>query len=155
MGFSKQLPSTLKIKIIDAHKAGEGYKKMAKCIQVAVSSVRNIIKKWQLTGSVEVKLRSGRPRKLSERTTRRIVRKANQNPRLTAKDLQEDLAGFGVVVHCSTVQQHLHKYDLHGRVMRRKPFLRPHHKIPRQTFAKEHTSLMHFGNKSCGLMKLK
>lgn len=138
MGGSKQLPSTLKIKINDAHKAGEGYKKIAKRFQVAVSSVRNVIKKWQLTGTVEVKLRSGRPRKLSERTARRIARKANQNPRLTAKDLQEDLADSGVVVHCSTVQRHLHKYDLHGRVIRRKPFLRPHHKIQRQKFAKEH-----------------
>ncbi|XP_062914937.1 uncharacterized protein LOC134351933 [Mobula hypostoma] len=111
MGSSKQLPSTLKINMIDAHKAGEGYKKIAKRFQVAVSSVRNVIKKWQLTGTVEVKLRSGRPRKLSERTVRIIARKANENPRLTAKDLQEDLADSGVVVHCSTVQRHLHKYD--------------------------------------------
>lgn len=51
---------------------------------------------------MEVKLRSGKPRKLSERSARRIARKANQNPLLTAKDLQEDFADSGVVVHCST-----------------------------------------------------
>ena len=68
MGSSKQLPGTLKMSIIGAHKAGGGYIKIAKYFQEA-----------------EVNLRSGRPRKLSKRTARRIARKANQNPRLTAK----------------------------------------------------------------------
>ncbi|WP_411913783.1 hypothetical protein [Vibrio sp. YT-19(2023)] len=48
---------------------------------------------------------------------------------MTAKHLQDDLSDSGVVVHCSTAQTHLDKYDLHGRVIRRKPFLCPHHKI--------------------------
>ena len=39
-----------------------------------------------------VKLRSGRPRKLSEGTADRIARRGNQNYCLTAKELQEDLA---------------------------------------------------------------
>ena len=138
MGSSKQLPRILNNQIIDAHKAGEGYKNVAKCFQVAVSSDRNVIKKWQLTETVEIKVRSGRWRKLSERIARWIARKANKNPCLTAKDLQKDLADPGVVVHCSTMQRHLNKYDLHGRVIRRKPFLRPSHKIQRLKFANEH-----------------
>lgn len=88
-------------------------------------------------GTVKVKTRSGRPRKI-ERTASRIVRKASQNPYFTARDLQEDLADTGVVVHCSTVQQHLHKYGLHGTVIRRKPLMCPNHKIQRLNFAKEH-----------------
>ncbi len=43
--------------MIDAHKAGEGYKKIAKHFQVPISSVWNVIKKWQLTGTVEAKIR--------------------------------------------------------------------------------------------------
>jgi len=72
---------------------------------------------------------------MSERNARRITRKASQNHRLTARDVQEDLADSGVVVHCSTVQ---HKYGLHGRDIRRKLLLRPNHKIQRLDFAKEH-----------------
>ena len=30
------------------------------------------------------------------------------------KELQGDGSDSGVVVHCSTVQRHLHRYDLHG-----------------------------------------
>ena len=88
----------LKIKIIAARKAGDVYNKIATRFQVAAFSVRKVSKKWQLTGTgiltgtVEVKLRSGRPIQLSERTACWIARKANQNPCLTAKDLQEDLA---------------------------------------------------------------
>ena len=60
MGSSKQLSRKLKLKIVDAHKAGEGYKKRAKRFQMPISSVRNVIKKWQSSGIVEVKARSGR-----------------------------------------------------------------------------------------------
>ena len=83
-------------------------------------------------------MRSGRPRKLWERTARMLVRKANQNPHLTAENLQEDLADSGVVVHRSTVQRCLHRQDLHGRVSRRKPYLCPHHKIQHQKYSTEH-----------------
>uniref|UniRef100_A0A3Q3KMZ5 Tc1-like transposase DDE domain-containing protein n=1 Tax=Monopterus albus TaxID=43700 RepID=A0A3Q3KMZ5_MONAL len=138
MGSSKQLCKTLKMKVIDAHNAGEGYKKIAKRCQLAVSTVRNVIKRWQIRGTVEVKMRSGRPRKLSDRTARMLVRKTNQNPHLTAKNLQEDLADSGVVVHRSTVQRCLHRQGLHGRVSRRKPYLRPHHKIQRLKYATGH-----------------
>lgn len=55
----------MKLKMIDAHKAGEGYKKIAKDFQVPVSSVQNVIKKYQLTGTVKAKISSGRPRKIS------------------------------------------------------------------------------------------
>lgn len=138
MGSSKQLSRKLKLKIVAAHKVGEGYKKIAKHFQMSISSVRNVIKKWQSSGTVEVKARSGRPRKISDRTARRIVRKAIQNPRLTARSLQKDVADTGVVVHYSTIKRYLYKYGLHGRVIRRKPLLRPHHKNQRLNFANEH-----------------
>lgn len=100
-GSSKHLLSMLESKIIIAHEAGEGYKETAMRFQVAVSSDHNVIKKWQITGTVEVKLKSGRARKVSEWTACRIVRKANRNLCLTAKDLEEDLADCGVVVQCT------------------------------------------------------
>ncbi|KAL0152809.1 hypothetical protein M9458_051888, partial [Cirrhinus mrigala] len=40
-----------------------------------------------------------------------IVRKASQNPRLTARSLQKDLADTGVVVHYSTIKRYLYKYE--------------------------------------------
>ena len=43
-----------------------------------------------------------------------------------------------MVEHCSTVQRHLHQYDLLGRVSIRKPFLRSHQNNQHQKCAKEH-----------------
>ncbi|CAJ0941357.1 unnamed protein product [Ranitomeya imitator] len=104
MGSSKQLPSNLKMKIVEAHKAGEGCKKIAKHFQVSLSSVRNVMKKWQLTGPLEVKIRSGRPSKISVRAAHRIARDANQNPHLTEKDLQKYLVDSGVVTcYCTHI----------------------------------------------------
>src|SRR4029434_10216795 len=45
---------------------GEGYKKLSQRFQLSVSTVRNVIKKWKATGTVLVKARSGRTRKISE-----------------------------------------------------------------------------------------
>ena len=81
----------LKIKIIAARKAGDVYNKIATRFQVAAFSVRKVSKKWQLTGTgiltgtVEVKLRSGRPRKLSERTAHRTARKGKSKPLFDCK----------------------------------------------------------------------
>ena len=58
-----------------------------------------------------------------------------------AKNLQEDLADTGVVVHCSTVSRCLHGHDLHGRVSRRKPDLCPHHQIQHQKYETEHLQI--------------
>ena len=67
-----------------------------------------------------------------------LFRKAYQNPHLTAKNLQEDLADSGMVVHRSTVQRCSHKQYLHERVSRGKPYLCPHHKVQLQKYATKH-----------------
>ena len=97
-----------------------------------------------------------RTKQLSERTAHKIARKANQNSSLTLKDLKEVLAESGAVVHCSKVKRHLQKYDLYGRVIRRKPLMHPHYKIQCQNFAKEHHNKPDaFWKQPCRFIKLK
>ncbi|KAI4887114.1 hypothetical protein NFI96_018934 [Prochilodus magdalenae] len=57
-----------------------------------------------------------------------MLRTVRVNPQTSTKDLQHDLAADGVTVHRSTIRRTLHKEMLYGRVMQRKPFVRPHHK---------------------------
>lgn len=45
MGSSKQLTEDLKMKLFDVYKAKEGYKKISKHFHLAISTVRNVIKK--------------------------------------------------------------------------------------------------------------
>ncbi|KAI4885686.1 hypothetical protein NFI96_017633 [Prochilodus magdalenae] len=117
---------------------GEGYRKLSQRFQLSVSTVRNIVRKWKTTGTVQVKARSGRPRKISNKQKRRMLRTVRVNPQTSTKDLQHDLAADGVTVHRSTIRRTLHKEMLYGRVMQRKPFLRPHHKQSRLRYAKAH-----------------
>ncbi|KAI4898452.1 hypothetical protein NFI96_011931, partial [Prochilodus magdalenae] len=128
MGVSKQLSNDLKTKIVHRHGLGEGYRKLSQRFQLSVSTVRNIVRKWKTTGTVQVKARSGRPRKISNKQKPRMLRTVRVNPQTSTKDLQRDLAADGVTVHRSTIRRTLHKEMLYGRVMQRKPFLRPHHK---------------------------
>ncbi|KAI4895268.1 hypothetical protein NFI96_011739 [Prochilodus magdalenae] len=60
-----------------------------------------------------------------------MLRTIRVNPQTSTKDLQHDLAADGVTLHRSTIRRTLHKEMLYGRVMQRKPFLRPHHKQSR------------------------
>ncbi|KAI4890691.1 hypothetical protein NFI96_033754 [Prochilodus magdalenae] len=60
-----------------------------------------------------------------------MLRTVRVNPQTSTKDLQHDLAADGVTVHRSTIRRTLHKEMLYGRVMQKKPFLRPHHKQSR------------------------
>ena len=116
--FSDSSNFVLKMKLIDVYRAGDGYKKISKHFQLTVSTVRNVIKKWQLGGSVAVKARFERPRKFSDRVLY-VARKAKQNPHIAAEDLQECFTDTGVRHH-STVQCCLHKHDLHVIVIKRK-----------------------------------
>ena len=68
------------------HQEGEGYKKLS---MFQISTVRHIIRKWKINGTVEVKARSIRPRKISDRMARDLVRNAQKNPHINAKELQK------------------------------------------------------------------
>ena len=81
-----------------------------------------------LLRSVKLKSRFGRPRKISERLVRLMVRNVSEKSPTTSKELQKHLASMGVSVHRSTVQRTLHKNELHRRVMRKKPFFQQQHK---------------------------
>ncbi|KAL2088708.1 hypothetical protein ACEWY4_015607 [Coilia grayii] len=141
MGASKRLSDDLKTKIIQHYGLGEVYKKLSKRFQLSVSTVRNIVRKWKATGTVLVKPRSGRPSKIPERQSKRIVRMIKNNPQTTSKDLQGCLAADGVAVHRSTIQRNLHKERLYGKVMRKKPFLHsPSNITELQRFCKEESS---------------
>uniref|UniRef100_A0A3Q2PWK9 Tc1-like transposase DDE domain-containing protein n=1 Tax=Fundulus heteroclitus TaxID=8078 RepID=A0A3Q2PWK9_FUNHE len=138
MGTSKQLSNDRKTKIVQHSHSGEGYKKLSQRFKLSVSTVRNIVRKWKTTGTVLVKPRSGRPRKISERQRRSMVRMVKDNPQTTSTDLQHHLAADGVTVHRSTIQRTLHQERLYGRVMRQKPFLQARHKQSHLRYAKVH-----------------
>ena len=138
MGKSKQLSEDLRISIVRNHESGKGYKTIAKELKVPLGTVKTLIRKWKMSNSVKPKPRDGRPRKLSAKSVRRIVREVVQQPQTTASDLQESLREGGIQVSTSTIRRELNNSGLYGRVARKKPLLRPQHKNARLRFAKKH-----------------
>ena len=83
---TKEHSVDLSNRVVDSHIKGEGYDKISKKLVIPKSTVRAIIKKYSSDGHVSNKTGRGRKRVLSERTERKIVRLAKNNPCATTKD---------------------------------------------------------------------
>ena len=76
-------------RIIERHKGGQGYQKIGKEMNLALSTVGNIIKKYKKYGDGTANLpRNGRPRKINERTPRWISRNVQIIPFMTRSEIK-------------------------------------------------------------------
>ncbi|XP_066440826.1 uncharacterized protein [Eleutherodactylus coqui] len=64
MPRSKESSDEVRRKVVEAHKAGKGYKTIAKVLDLHRSTVRQIIYKWKAFNTTATRPRSGRPTKL-------------------------------------------------------------------------------------------
>lgn len=72
---------------------------------VSLASVRRIIKKLRITGSVANLLRSGRPAKLSMEAQAYIDQQMQKNDETTSDQIQKKLGKYGISVCSSTVRK--------------------------------------------------
>ena len=140
MAKSRELSLQFRKRIIALHKQGQGYKKISMTLDVPRDTVGSIICKFKASGVAKNLPGRSRPKKISPATARYLRQKADRNPRVTAKELQEDLAVAGTKVSLSTVRRTLHEQGLHARAPRKTPLLTPKHKQKRVQFAKKHLS---------------
>ncbi len=95
MGKSKELSVDLRNLIVEKHFDGNGYRRISRMLNVPVSTVGAIIRKWKEHQFTINRPRSGAPRKIPVRGVQRIIRRVLQEPRTTRAELQEDLASAG------------------------------------------------------------
>jgi len=121
--------------IVGMSLAGSKAAKIAHTLQVHKSTVSRILKLHEKTGTVERKMSSGRPRKLTERDERSLVSVVNKNRRATLTDIANSLP---TKVSKNTVRRALHRLRIFSRFAVIKPYLTARHKKARLEFAKKY-----------------
>jgi transposase len=64
---TKEISEDLRLRIVDLHNAGKGYKSISKSLDVHQSTAGQIVYKWRKFSTVATLLRSGRPAKMTAR----------------------------------------------------------------------------------------
>lgn len=125
--------------IIKLHKEKKSLRQIAKIVGKTHSTVQSVVKKFEMTGSVNTLPRSGRPKILNSRDRRNIIRKVNENPRISAPKLAVDVElEIGKIVHPENIRRILRKSGLNGRIPRKKPFISLENRRKRLEFAKKY-----------------
>ena len=74
--------------ILEKYQQSQGYKSISRDLDLPLSTVRNIIKKFATHGTVANLPRRGQKRKMYERLQRRIVRMVDKQPQTSSKEIQ-------------------------------------------------------------------
>ena len=100
-------PTSLKELIIVHHESRMSSYQIAVIKHLLRSTVRDVIKRLQAHGSVESyrKGKCGRKRILRDRDRRAISSTIKINPRLTAREIREEVAGADATVSLDTIKR--------------------------------------------------
>jgi len=119
-----------RIKAITLLEEGYSYHQVALRLSnnVHPSTILRLKRKYDETGTVQNKPLKGRPRLLTERDERKIVRKIMVNECSTAVDVQKSLkVNEKIEVNANTIRRTLKRNGLSSRVKRKKPLLSKTH----------------------------
>uniref|UniRef100_H2LAD6 Transposase Tc1-like domain-containing protein n=1 Tax=Oryzias latipes TaxID=8090 RepID=H2LAD6_ORYLA len=116
----------------------KGYKIISKQLEVPVTTVAHIIKKFKTHRTVANLPGRGRKGKIDDKLRRRIVGTVSKEPRTTSKDIKGELLDQGTSVSERTIRRCFSQSGLHGRRSRRTPLLKGNHQKARLEFAKMH-----------------
>ena len=102
---------------------------------VPIRTVQRWIEKYTKTGSQHRAIASGRPKVLTKRDERQVLRNAKSEQCQTLSDITNSCP---TPVSKSTVRRVLHANGIHSRIAKQKPFLKPRHIIARRKFTAAH-----------------
>ncbi|KAF0744483.1 hypothetical protein Ae201684_000959 [Aphanomyces euteiches] len=120
----KQYSDDMRLTVINKHKNGLGGKKIAKEVDMPLSSVKTILQKYKKNRQTMIAPRFGRPRVTNEYDDREIRREVMKNRR--------------VKISLETFRRRIRDWGLNGRVAIKKPFISKANREKRLKFALEH-----------------
>jgi transposase len=137
MGKNRDICETDRKLIVQMHKDGKKVAEIAAEKGICVMSVFRILQRYKNEGSYKIKPRSGRPRKLTNRAVRRIVRNSQKQPVLGLMELQQQT---DVDASLSTIRNRLAENNIHSYRPTTKPELSEAQIRGRLNWCKEHKS---------------
>lgn len=127
--------------VIDQWKKGKSFSSISRDIEISRRSVANIIKLFKTSKSLNCKKSPGRPRSLSIRDERHLVRKMISSPFVSAKSLAKEISmEWGREISPDIVRNTLYRNGFHARKPIKKPLLTRNHRQRRLTFARDHVT---------------
>ncbi len=130
MPKTKELSNDVRDKIVDLHKAGMGYKTIAKQLGEKGTTVGAIIHKWKKYKITVSLPRSGAPYKISPREVSMIMRTVRNQPRTTREDLLNDLKAAGTIVTKKTIGNTIRRKGMKSCSAHKVPCSRKHMHCP-------------------------
>ena len=139
MGKKKSLSADVRLLILQGKQDGISNRQLGRLFGCSEKAVRDLLKRFRDTGSVQDRPRSGRPPKLSIRQQRTLVRSCVKDRKKTAYNHQQELTKFGgPQVSLTTVRRILRRYGLRGCIALKKPFISAKNRNSRLQWAKYH-----------------
>lgn len=110
--------------VIHHFKIGKTQRKIAEIVNIPLSTVQHILERFLRENRVKDKGRIAPNKILTPSDERWIIRKINENPRLSAQKLADEVHnGIGKKCSAATIRRVLRSHDFHGRVPLKKPFI--------------------------------
>jgi len=138
MGLDTELTEYERGYIIGAHINGASGAVIASQLGRSKSAINKLIKMYKETGAVDVKPRSGRPKKLTDEDEENIITKVKKSRKFTAREIADYL---NLQVSTATIKRALNRKGYYGRVAAKKPFITAENARRRLEWCKQHTTL--------------
>jgi transposase len=128
-----------RIQIIALYEQNNTMVKICRQTNVALGTVKDIVRKWKQYRTVRDLPRTGRPPKVDDRTRRRLARIMQTGEVKSCTGLAQAATSQEVInISSRTANRELHKAGLKAMHMIKRPMLTRSHKKKRLEFAREH-----------------
>jgi transposase len=126
LSMVKAILSKKKLDLITFFKTNTSIRKISKKLKIGRTTVARYIKKYQMTGSIREKKRSGRPVKYTDRFKRQVVNLAKKDPKNSAPQIANFLTGQSdVSISSQSVRTILNNSGIFAYRRVKKPYINP------------------------------
>lgn len=142
MPKTKEISEDIRKMVVKLRREGKSLQGIGEILNLTKPTVQTIIKNFENNGNYANKHRSGRPRKLTERLERTIIRTVKDNPKKSAVAINNEIRLNHDIEVCSqTVRRCIKRNGFLSRVARKKPLLRAVNVVKRLEYAEKYKNV--------------